>query len=119
MIDVSDGSDIRKLHHSGYLGSTLDYLCRFKSQQAYWADCGTTYRASIRDEKGRRRGIKSPITGKRWGCTRNISPRAVEAHFTAKTEARAATRLITGNSGTTLLMQRENSEAARAAREAA
>jgi hypothetical protein len=39
VIDVREGSDIRKLHHSGY-GSTLDYLCRFKSQQAYWADRG-------------------------------------------------------------------------------
>jgi len=34
VIDVSDGGDIRKPHPSGFWGSTLDYLCRFKSQQA-------------------------------------------------------------------------------------
>ena len=53
---------------------------RFKSQQAWWGDRGT-YRASIRDETGRRRGIKSPITGKRWGCTRNVSSRAIQAYW--------------------------------------
>jgi len=89
VIDVREGGDIRRMHPSGLWGSTLDYLCRFKSQQAWWADGGKTYRASIRDEKGRRRGIKSPITGKRWGCTRNISPRAVGAHLAAESEARA------------------------------
>jgi hypothetical protein len=92
VIDVREGGDIRTQHRSGYWGSTLDYLCRFKSQQAWWADCGKTYRASIRDEKGRHRGIKSPITGKRWGCTRNISPRAIELHLEAKAEAREAAR---------------------------
>jgi len=91
VIDVSDGGDIRKPHPSGFWGSTLDYLCRFKSQQAWWGD-RKTYRASIRDDKGRRRGIKSPIIGKRWGCTRNISPRAVEAHLAVKSEAREAAR---------------------------
>jgi len=91
VIDVREGSDIRKLHQpSGYWGSTLDYICRFKSQQAYVADGGRTWRASIRDKNGRRVGIKSPIIGKRWGCTRNISPRAVESHLAAKAEARAA-----------------------------
>jgi hypothetical protein len=49
---------------------------------------GRAYRESIRDENGRRRGIKSSIIGKRWGCTRNISPR--KAHFAAKARARAA-----------------------------
>jgi hypothetical protein len=87
VIDVREGSDIRKPHHSGY-GSTLDYLCRFKSQQAYWADHGKTYRASIRDENGRRRGIKSPITGKRWGCTRNISQRAIDEYWAETIAAR-------------------------------
>ena len=110
VIDVRAGSDIRKLHQpSGFDGSTLDYLCRFKSQQAWWADRGRTYRASIRDENGRRRGIKSPITGKRWGCTRNISPSSVEAHLMEKAEARAAT----------LLMQHKNRKAAGSARKAA
>jgi hypothetical protein len=108
VIDVTEGSHIRKRHHSGYLGSTLDYLCRFKSQQAWWAD-KETFRQSIRDDQGRRRGIKSPITGKRWGSTRNISPSVVEAHLAAKSEARAAA----------LLTQRKSSEAATSAREAA
>ena len=81
--------NIHKLHHSGFLSSTLDCLCRFKSQQAWWAD-RKTYRASIKDENGRHRGIKSPITGKRWGCTRNISARAIDLHLEAKAEARAA-----------------------------
>jgi len=90
VIDVRKGSDTRTLHHSGYWGSTLDYLMRFKSQQAWWADHGKTYRASIRDENGRRRGIKSPITGKRWGCTRNIAARAIDLHLATKAEARAA-----------------------------
>ena len=84
--DVRPGSDIRKPHHSGYWGSTLDYLCRFKSQQAFWADRGKTYRASVRDENGRRRGIKSPILGKRWGCSRNISQRAIEEYWEAKAQ---------------------------------
>ena len=128
VIDVSEGGDIRKPHPSGYWGSTLDYLMRFKSQQAFVADSGRTWRAStkltILDGKTGRprtvnRGIKSPITGKRWGCTRAISPRAVEAHFMAKAEAREAIRLITGNSGTTQSKQRENSVTASPAREAA
>jgi hypothetical protein len=88
VIDVREGGDIRRLHHSGLYGSTLDYLCRFKNQQAWWGD-RKTYRASTRDEKGRRRGIKSPIVGKRWGCTRNISPRVVELHLQEKSAARA------------------------------
>ena len=83
VIDVRKGSDTRTLHHSGHWGSTLDYLMRFKSQQAWWADHGKTYRASIRDENGRRRGIKSPITGKRWGSTRNIAARAIDAYWGA------------------------------------
>jgi len=81
VIDVREGSDIRKLHHSGFYGSTLDYLCRFKSQQAYWADRGKSYRQSVPDANGRRRGVKAPITGKRWGCTRNLSQRAIDAYW--------------------------------------
>ena len=82
------------------------------------ADGGRTWRAStkltILDGKTGRprtvnRGIKSPITGKRWGCTRNISPGAVEAYLTAKSEVLAAA----------LLIQRKNREAATFAREAA
>ena len=93
MIDVSEGGDIRRTYISAdssrFWGSTLDYLMRFKSQQAWWGD-RDTYRASIRDANGRRRGIKSPITGKRWGCTRNISSRAIDAHREAKAKAREA-----------------------------
>lgn len=87
VIDVSDGCDIRRRHHTGHLGSTLDYLMRFKSQQAWWGDKGTP-RATTRDADGRHRGVKSPITGKRWGCTRNISARAIYAHLEAKAAAR-------------------------------
>jgi len=90
VIDVSKGSDIREPHYSGYYSSTLDYLCRFKSQQAFVADGGKTWRASIKDENGRHRGIPSPITGKRWGCTRNIAARAIDFHLATKAEARAA-----------------------------
>jgi hypothetical protein len=91
VIDVREGSDIRKLHYSGFYGSTLEYLMRHKSQRAWWAD-KQTYRASMRDQNGRRRGIKSPIIGKRWGCTRNISSQAIDAFLAAKAEARAAAR---------------------------
>ena len=91
VIDVSEGGDIRRPYIPGsrFLGSTLDYLMRFKSQQAWWGD-RDTYRESIRDAKGRRRGIKSPITGKRWGCTRNIASSAIDAHWEAKAKARVA-----------------------------
>ena len=99
VIDVREGGDIRRLHHpSGFFGSALDYLMRFKSQQAYVADGGRTWRASVKltviDAKTGRartinRGIKSPITGKRWGRTRNISPRAIGRYLEAKSAARA------------------------------
>jgi hypothetical protein len=98
VIDVSEGGDIRKPHPSGYWGSTLDYLMRFKSQQAFVADGGKTWRASTKltildGRTGRlrtvNRGIKSPITGKRWGCTRNISARAIDTHQAAKAKSRA------------------------------
>ena len=99
VIDVREGGDIRKLHPSGFWGSTLDYLMRFKSQQAWWAESyvddhgrrhSRTYRQSYVDENGRRRGVKSPITGKRWGCTRNISSHAIGAYLAVKAQARAA-----------------------------
>jgi hypothetical protein len=98
VIDVREGGDIRRLHHSGFFGSTLDYMMRFKSQQAFVADGGRTWRASVKltviDTKTGRtrtinRGIKSPITGKRWGCTRNISSRAIGLYLEAKSAARA------------------------------
>ena len=42
VIDVSEGGDIRRLcisaNGSDFWGSTLDYLMRFKSQQAWWAE---------------------------------------------------------------------------------
>jgi hypothetical protein len=91
------------------------------------ADGGRTWRASIKltvidgktgRERTINRGIKSPITGKRWGCTRNISPRAVEAHLAAKAEERASRQLVVGNNRK-LPIQLDNSEAASAAREAA
>jgi hypothetical protein len=80
-IDVREGSDIRKLHQpSGFYGSSLDYLTRFKTQKAYWGDRSTP-RATIRDENGRHQGVKAPIVGKRWGCTRNISQRAIDTYW--------------------------------------
>jgi hypothetical protein len=95
VVDVREGSYIRKMHYSGFWGSTLDYLCRFKSQQAWYADSGKANRESRRDENGRRVGIKSPLTGKRWGCTRNIAARAIDLHLRAKTEARATALFAT------------------------
>ncbi len=93
VIDVREGSDFRKMHQpSGWWGSTLDYLMRFQSQQAWWGGGKKTYRASVRDENGRRRGIKSPITGKRWGCTRNLNRNAIDAYWQRR-------RLITANNG--------------------
>ena len=91
VIDVCDGSDTRKMHQpSGWWGSTLDYLMRFQSQQAWWGGGRKTYRASVRDENGRRRGIKAPILGKRWGCTRNLNHRAVQAYWLERAERRKA-----------------------------
>jgi hypothetical protein len=90
VIDVREGGDIRKLHQpSGKLGSTLDYLMRFKSQQAWWGDKSTP-RETIPDMNGRRRGVKAPIVGKRWGCTRNISQRAINEYWDAKAREREA-----------------------------
>ena len=98
VIDVREGGDIRRPHPSGFFGSTLDYMMRFKSQQAFVADGGRAWRASVKltviDGKTGRtrtinRGIKSPINGKRWGCTRNISPRAIGLYLDAKSAARA------------------------------
>ena len=91
VIDVCYGSDTRKMHQpSGWWGSTLDYLMRFQSQQAWWGGGRKTYRASVRDENGRRRGIKAPILGKRWGCTRNLNHRAVQAYWLERAERRKA-----------------------------
>jgi hypothetical protein len=92
VIDVSDGSSLRKMHQpSGLWGSTLDYLLRFQSQQAWWGGGKNTYRASYHDpETGTRKGIKAPIEGKRWGCTRNISKTAIEAYWQAQNKREAA-----------------------------
>ena len=87
VIDISDGGDIRKPHPLGTLWQHAGLPLPLQEPTSVVGD-RKTYRASIRDDKGRRRGIKSPIIGKRWGCTRNISPRAVEAHLAAKSEAR-------------------------------
>ena len=81
VIDLVDGGDIRKRHHTGHLGSTLDYLMRFQNQQAWWGGGKKTWRASVRDENGRHVGIKSPITGKRWGCTRNLNRNAIDTYW--------------------------------------
>jgi len=82
VIDVRDGSDTRKMHQpSGWWSSTLDYLMRFQSQQAWWGGGKKTWRASVRDENGRHVGIKSPITGKRWGCTRNLNCNAIDTYW--------------------------------------
>src|SRR5262249_46519458 len=57
---IVSGTDRRIRHGSGYWGSTFDYITRFKTQQAYRANSGSTWRASRRDENGRHRGIKCP-----------------------------------------------------------
>jgi len=90
VIDVSDGGDIRKQHHSGFWGSTLDYLMRFQSQQAWWGGGKKNNRMTYRDEDGKRRGIKSPLIGKRWGCTRNLNHNAVSAYWEAQRRLKAA-----------------------------
>jgi hypothetical protein len=92
VIDVRKGSDIRSLHHSGKLGSTFDYITRFKSQKAYVMQGGKTWRASERDQSGKHVGIKTPIIGKRWGCTRNIKRRSIDAYWDER-------RRITVNNG--------------------
>ena len=90
LIDVCEGSDIRKQHYSGYWGSTLDYLMRFQSQRAWWGGGKRTWRASKRDEDGKMRGIPSPLVGKRWGCSRNLSQRAIAAYWKAQNRLKAA-----------------------------
>jgi hypothetical protein len=63
---------------------------RFKSHKAWWAD-KKTYRAHYYDpETEKRKGIKAPIEGKRWGCTRNISTTAIEAFWQAQNKREAA-----------------------------
>jgi len=77
IIEVREGSDIPKWHPSGNLGSTVYYISRHKTPQANY--------------RHRMKGIKTPwdrspcpIEGKRWGCSRNLSPRAVSEYFEAK-----------------------------------
>jgi hypothetical protein len=91
---VVAGTDRRILHEeSGYWGSTFDYITRFKTQQAYKASGGTTWRASRRDENGRHRGIKCPFVGRRWNVSRNINAKARQAYDDPAIAARAATRV--------------------------
>jgi hypothetical protein len=50
---VVAGTHRRTRHdESGYWGSTFDYITRHKTQQAYRAGGGSTWRASRRDESG-------------------------------------------------------------------
>ena len=80
-------------HESGYWGSTFDYITRHKTQQAYRANGGSTWRASRRDAKGRRRGIKCPFIGRRWNVSRNINAKARQAYDDPVIAARAARRI--------------------------
>jgi hypothetical protein len=92
-IDVRDGTYISVPHPSGYWGSTFGYITRHMSQQAFVMLSGKSWRASRRDpNSGKHVGIKTPILGKRWGCTRNISPKAVEAHLAAQSAERELAR---------------------------
>ena len=90
VIDVREGSDIRKLHHSGFWSSTPDYLMRFQSQQAWWGGGKKNNRMTYRGEDGKRHGIKSPLVGRRWGCTRNLNHNAVAAYWEARKRPKAA-----------------------------
>ena len=54
-----------KLHSSGYQGSTLNYMRKQMSPQAWWAL-----------NKRVRRSNGGPFLGRRWGTTANISTRA-------------------------------------------
>jgi hypothetical protein len=93
---VVAGTDRRTRHdESGYWGSTFDYITRHKTQQAYRAGGGSTWRASRRDENGRHRGIKCPFVGRRWNISRNINANARQAQRDddAAIAARAAQRI--------------------------
>ena len=82
VIDVKKGTYISKPHSSGCWGSTFNYVIRHMSQPAFIMLGRKAWRASQRDpETGRHVGIKAPLTGKRWGCTRNLSQRAVNAYW--------------------------------------
>jgi hypothetical protein len=67
-------------HASGYCGSTFAYITKHKTQQAYVAGGGNTWRASRRDENGRHVGLKSPFVGKRWVTSRNINAKARQSY---------------------------------------
>jgi hypothetical protein len=54
-----------KLHSSGYQGSTLNYMRKQMSPQAWWAL-----------DKRVRRSSGGPFLGRRWGTTANINTRA-------------------------------------------
>ena len=71
----------------------FEYITRFKTQQAYRANHGSTWRASRLDEKGRHRGIKCPFVGRRWNVSRNINAKARQAYDGAVITAHAAKRI--------------------------
>lgn len=92
---VTAGTERRVRHQpSGYFGSSADYITRHKSQQAYVAQGGSTWRASRRDANGRHRGIKTPFVGKRWATSHNIGTKVRAVHDEARvrriTKARVA-----------------------------
>jgi hypothetical protein len=97
---VVAGTDRRIWHEeSRYWGSTFDYITRHKTQQAYRANGGSTWRASRRDETGRHRGIKCPFVGRRWNVSRNINAKARQTHEVVQIAARAAARIAAERRG--------------------
>jgi hypothetical protein len=90
---VVAGTDRRRRDESGYWGSTFDYITRHRTQQAFIAAGGSTWRASRRDANGRHRGIKCPFVGRRWNVSRNINANARQHHDGALITARAVRRI--------------------------
>ncbi len=84
----AEGGDTSRQHDCGYYGSTVGYMCRFMSQQAYEKLGRKFWRASARNADGVHVGIKAPFTGKRWRTSRNINAKAQEAHQQTITNAR-------------------------------
>lgn len=96
-IDVSKGDFIASQHVSGYWGSTFDYITRYMSQRAYWMQNGKRWRASRRDASGKHVGVKAPIEGKRWGCTRNINRNAESRFLTVEIGTARSALIIQAN----------------------
>ena len=90
---VERGDDTRTQHHSGYRGSTFDYITRHKSQQAYVAQGMKIWRASRKDENGKHVGIKAPFVGRRWATSRNINANAQAGLQAAKAAMRGKARI--------------------------